>query len=216
MELIDLSHPIVHGMTTYPGLPGPVIDDYLGFEDSASHYAAGTEFSIGRITMVANTGTYLDTPAHRFRDGHDLSALPLERCVLLPAVVVDGGPGPIGPESFDGQDLDGSAVLLHTGWDQHWGTGRYGDVSHPFLTETAARFLVEAGAVLVGIDAVNIDDTAGGHRPAHTVLLDASIPVVEHLTNLDRVPRSGASFTAVPPAVQGMATFPVRCFAAAP
>jgi kynurenine formamidase len=216
MRLIDLSHVIEHGMSSYPGLPGPVIDEYLSFEDSARHYAGGTEFTIGRITMVANTGTYLDTPAHRFRGGHDLSGLPLERCALLPAVVVDAGPGRIDRDALASLKVAGTAVLLRTGWDQHWGTDRYGDVSHPYLTEDAATFLVEAGAQLVGIDSVNIDDTVDGYRPAHTVLLAAEIPVVEHLTNLDRLPASGATFSAVPPTIRGLATFPVRSFAAVP
>ncbi|GAA1735902.1 cyclase family protein [Brachybacterium phenoliresistens] len=214
MRRIDLSHPIADGTVTYPGLPGPVIEDHLSFEASAEHYAPGTEFRIGRITMVANTGTYLDTPAHRFRDGHDLAQLPLESCALLPAAVMDAGPGPIGPEALGGIEVAGAAVLLRTGWSQHWGTARYGDVGHPFLTAEGAHHLVQAGAQLVGIDSVNIDATDGGDRPAHTTLLAAGIPVVEHLTNLDQLPASGATFTAVPVAVQGMATFPVRAFAA--
>lgn len=216
MRLIDLSHEIADGTVTYPGLPAPVIDEHLSFEDSAGHYAPGTEFRIGRITMVANTGTYLDTPAHRFREGHDLAQLPLERCALLPAVVVDAGPGAVGPEVFAGLELRGAAVLLRTGWSQHWGTERYGDAEHPHLTEPGARQLVREGAALVGIDSVNIDDTAGGHRPAHTTLLAAGIPVVEHLTGLEQLPMTGATFTAVPVAVRGMATFPVRAFAAVP
>lgn len=216
MRLVDLSHVIEHGTITYPGLPGPVIGAHPRFEDSAEHYAPGTEFTIGRIEMVANTGTYLDTPAHRFRDGYDLSSLPLESCALLPAAVVDVGPGPIEPGALPASQLEGVAVLLRTGWDQHWGTTRYGDVSHPHLTEAAAMLLVDSGAQLVGIDSVNIDDTAGGHRPAHTVLLAAGIPIVEHLTNLDRLPASGATFTAVPAAIRGLATFPVRSFASLP
>jgi kynurenine formamidase len=216
VHLVDLSHVIEHGMVTYPGLPGPVINEHLSFANSAEHYDSGTEFSIGRITMVANTGTYLDTPAHRFRDGYDLSGLPLERCALLPATAIDAGPGPIGEQIFADQHINGTAVLLRTGWDQHWGTAHYGDCSHPYLTEAAAKCLVEAGARLVGIDSVNIDDTADGRRPAHTVLLAAGTAVVEHLTNLDRVPASGATFTAVPAAIFRMASFPVRSFAAIP
>lgn len=216
MRLIDLSHVIENGTITYPGVPGPVIEEYLSFEDSAAHYAPGTEFTIGRITMVTNTGTYLDTPAHRLRGGYDLSGLPLESCALLPAIVVDAGPGPIDRDLLVGHQVAGAAVLLRTGWDQHWGTDSYGDSSHPHLTEAAAQLLVEAGAQLVGIDSVNIDDTADGHRPAHSALLQAEIPVVEHLTNLDRLPASGAMFTAVPVAVKGMATFPVRSFASVP
>jgi kynurenine formamidase len=214
MRFVDLSHVIEHGMTTYPGLPGPVIDEHLSFEQSEAHYAPGTEFAIGRISMVANTGTYLDTPAHRYRDGHDLSGLSLERCAHLAAVVVDAGAGAIGPGVFDGLPVQGAAVLLRTGWDRHWRTERYGDPVHPHLTEAGAEQLVRAGAALVGIDSVNIDDTTGGKRPAHTVLLAAGVPVVEHLTRLDELPATGATFTAVPPAVRGLATFPVRAFAA--
>lgn len=216
MRLVDLSHVIEHGTITYPGLPGPVIDNYLSFEQSTTVYAKGTEFAIGRIEMVGNTGTYLDTPAHRYRDGHDLSALPLERCANLSAVVLDVGPGPIGPNELGAQAVGGAVVLLRTGWDRHWNTARYGDSAHPYLTGPGAMALVEAGAVLVGIDSVNIDDTTGGERPAHTILLAAGIPVVEHLCELHRLPRTGAMFTAVPPAIRGMATFPVRAFAVVP
>lgn len=213
MRLVELSHVIEDGMTTYPGLPAPVIGSHLSFEDSAAVYAPGTEFAIGRIEMVANTGTYLDTPAHRLRAGHDLAGLPLDRCAMLPAVVVDAGFGPIGPEAFDGLELADAAVLIRTGWDALWRTEQYGDAAHPHLTEAAAELLARSGAVLVGIDSVNIDDTAGGQRPAHTVLLTAGIPVVEHLTNLAALPATGAVFTAVPPMIRGLATFPVRAFA---
>lgn len=217
MELVDLSHVIEHEMITYPGLPGPEISSHLEFDDSHSVYADGTEFAIGRISMVSNTGTYLDTPAHRYRDGHDLSGLSLARCAMLPAVVVTcGDPHAIGPETFDGVDVDGHAVLLNTGWDEHWGTERYGDTHHPHLTEAGARWLVERGAALVGIDSVNIDSTAGGDRPAHSVLLAAQVPVVEHLTRLSALPAVGSRFTAAPPAVRAMATFPVRAFATIP
>jgi len=208
----DLSHVLEHQMTTYPGLPGPEVGEYLTFEGSASHYAAGTEFAIGQVSMVANTGTYIDTPAHRYRDGHDLSELLLQRCTLLPAVVIDGD-GPIGPPTLSGSAVEGCAVLLRTGWDRHWGTNRYGDPDHPHLTEAGADWLVTHGAVLVGIDSVNIDDTTTGQRPAHTVLLSAEIPIVEHLTGLSALPKTGAYFTAVPPAIRGLATFPVRAFA---
>ncbi len=215
MELVDLSHDIEPGMVTYPGLPGPEISSQVSFDDSRSHYAAGTEFSIGRISLVANTGTYLDTPAHRFRGGNDLSGLPLESCAMLPAAVVDGD-GAIGTEVFDGIEVEGCAVLLRTGWDRHWGTDRYGDPEHPHLTGSGAQHLVDRGAVLVGIDSVNIDDTRTGERPAHTVLLSAEVPIVEHLKGLNAVPVTGARFTAVPPAVHGLATFPVRAFATLP
>lgn len=217
MRLVDLSHTISAGMTTYPGLPGPEIADHMSFEEADGRYAPGTEFAIGRIAMVANTGTYLDTPAHRYREGHDLSRLPLEHCAGLPLIVVriDGQDTAVGPEHLP-DDVEGRAVLLHTGWDRHWGTERYGDPVHPHLSEAGARHLVDRRARLVGIDSVNIDDTVGGSRPAHSILLAADIPVVEHLTDLDRVPTTGATFTAVPPAVRGMATFPVRAFAAIP
>jgi kynurenine formamidase len=215
MRLLDLSHVIEHQMITYPGLPGPEIGEHLSFDASAGHYSAGTEFAIGQLSMVVNTGTYLDTPAHRFRAGHDLAGLPLENCVLLPAVVVDGD-GAIDSAAFSEVEVEGAAVLLRTGWDRHWRTERYGASAHPHLTEAGARMLVERGAVLVGIDSVNIDDTNNGRRPAHTILLGAGIPIVEHLTGLGGLPAVGALFTAVPPAVQGLATFPVRAFASLP
>ncbi len=215
MKLLDLSHVISDGMVTYPGHPPVAISSHLSFEDSVGHYAEGTEFSIGRISMVGNTGTYLDTPAHRYRSGYDLSSLPLERCVGLPGVRVSvPGDGAIDESHFRGLDLELTAVLVHTGWDRFWAGPNYDSPHHPHLTEGACRFLVDAGAILVGIDSVNIDDTVGGARPAHTLLLAAEIPVVEHLTGLDRLPARDFTFTAVPPAVRGLATFPVRAFAA--
>jgi kynurenine formamidase len=218
MRHVDLSHVVKHGMVTYPGLPGPEIGLHLSFDQSHGSYAPGTEFQIGRIALVGNTGTYLDTPAHRYRNGHDLADLPLERCAGLPAVVVraSGRGHALDASVFEDVDVAGAAVLVHTGWDAHWGTERYLDRDHPHLTEDAARALVGAGAVLVGVDSVNVDDTAGPARPAHSVLLAAGIPVVEHLTGLDRVPGTGAAFTAVPVAVRGLATFPVRAFATLP
>ncbi|WP_040336583.1 cyclase family protein [Candidatus Blastococcus massiliensis] len=215
MRYVDLSHVVRSGMVTYPGLPVPEIGLHLGFDESRGTYASGTEFQIGRIAMVGNTGTYLDTPAHRYREGHDLAGLPLERCAGLPAVVVRaaGRGHPLGATPFAGLDVAGAAVLVHTGWDAHWGTERYLDRDHPHLTEDACRALVDGGAALVGIDSVNIDDTLGDARPAHTVLLGAGIPVVEHLTGLAGLPDAGAVFSAVPVAVEGLATFPVRAFA---
>lgn len=218
MRLVDLSHTVTDGLITYPGLPAPVISDHLSFEDSHAVYAEGTEFSIGRIEMVANTGTYLDTPGHRHRDGHDLSRLPLEKCALLPAVVVTGPPtGAVELSAFEGTEVAGTAVLIRTGWDTHFGSDQYGAPEHPFLATDAATWLADHGAVLVGIDSVNIDATPPrGDRPVHTLLLDREIPVVEHLTGLDRLPATGATFTAVPVKVAGMSTFPVRAFAALP
>jgi arylformamidase len=203
---VDLSHTVEHGLVTYPGLPAPTIGDHLTREASRERYAAGTEFQIGRIDMVANTGTYLDTPFHRYPDGHDLSALPLERVAGVPGVVVDdGAPLPA--------DVTGHAVLFRTGWDAHWATDRYGDSNHPFLATDVADALVAAGAALVGIDSVNIDSTVGGDRPVHSALLGAGIPIVEHLTGLAALPADGFDFYAVPVKVRGMGTFPVRAFA---
>lgn len=215
MDLLDLNHVVEHGMTTYPGLPGPEVGEHLTFDDSRAVYAEGTEFTIGRLAMVTNTGTYLDTPYHRFRDGWDVAALRLDHCVDLPAVVVDAD-GEIGPQAFTGLDLAGAAVLLRTGWDRHWRTEAYGDPSHPFLTEDGARHLVAAGAVLAGIDAVNIDDTRGRARPAHTTLLGSDVVVVEHLTRLELLPATGARFSGVPLRVSGLGTLPVRAFARLP
>jgi kynurenine formamidase len=218
MRLIDLSHTVTDGLVTYPGLPAPVITDHLSFEDSHGVYAEGTEFTIGRIEMVANTGTYLDTPGHRHRGGHDLSGLPLEKCALLPALVVGGPPtGAVELSAFEGLDVSGAAVLIRTGWDAHFATERYGAAEHPFLATDAAAWLADHGAVLVGIDSVNIDATPPrGDRPVHTLLLEREIPVVEHLTGLDQLPATGATFSAVPVKVAGLSTFPVRAFAAVP
>jgi arylformamidase len=212
-RIVDLSHTIEAGMTTYPGLPGPAITDHLSREASRDRYASGTEFQIGRIDMVANTGTYLDTPFHRFPDGSDLAELPLEAVAGLPGVVVEAiGPG-IGPEAFDGLDLGGAAVLFRTGWSRHWRTPEYGAGGHPHLTAAAVDRLVALGPSLVGIDSVNIDGTADGERPAHTGLLGAGIYVLEHLTALDQLDTPGFEVFAVPAKVRGLGTFPVRAFA---
>ena len=214
-RLIDLSHEISDGLVTYPGLPAPQIDEYLTRAASQARYAPGTEFSIGRITMVGNSGTYLDTPFHRFAHGFDLTGLKLEQVADLDGVLVravGASDRRIGTGRFEGVDVRGKAVLIHTGWDRHWATPEYGE-GHPFLTSEAAAWLAEHGAALVGIDSVNIDDTADGSRPAHTTLLRAGIPIVEHLTGLEQLPLSGFRFTAVAPRVAGMATWPVRAYA---
>jgi kynurenine formamidase len=213
-RFIDLSHTIEHGMITHPGLPGPVICDYLSREASRGRYGPGVEFQIGRIEMVANTGTYIDSPFHRYRDGKDLAALGLGRLVDLPAVVVRapaGGGRVVQRSSFAGLALRGAAVLVHTGWDAHWRTPRYG-IDNPHLTGEAAAFLVEEGVALVGIDAVNIDDLADGSRPVHSTLLGAEVPIVEHLTGLAAVPDRGARFSAVPPKLAGVGSWPVRAY----
>ncbi|MGH2683974.1 MAG: cyclase family protein [Actinomycetota bacterium] len=210
---VDLSHTITDGMVTYPGIPGPVISDHLTREASRSAYAPGTEFHIAKIELVANTGTYLDAPSHRWADGADLSGLPLERLAGLPLVVVGCDQQANGPETFDGVDVAGRAVLCRTGWSRHWGTAAYLD-GHPYLTGDAAALLVERGAALVGIDSLNIDGTITGERPVHSQLLRAGIPIVEHLTNLDQLDGAGPfELYAVPVKVEGMGTFPVRAFA---
>ena len=212
---IDLSHEIVDGMVTHPGIPGPTISTFLTHEASAARYAPGTTFEIGRIDLVANTGTYLDTPAHRFAGRADLSDLDLATVVDLDAVLVDvrgRDDRAIEPDAFAGIQVAGRAVLVATGWDRHWGTDAYLS-DNPFLTEAAAIHLVAAGAALIGIDSLNVDSLADPRRPAHTVILDAGIPLVEHLTGLDGLPPDGFRFFAVPPRIRGMATFPVRAFA---
>jgi arylformamidase len=214
MRLFDLSHTVEHGMITYKGLPAPLICDFLSRERSREFYAPGIEFQIGRIDMVANTGTYLDSPFHRYAEGKDLSQLPLESLAELDAVLVRASERAIGPETFRGIELRGKAVLIHTGWDRHWRTDAYFE-GHPYLTRDGAALLRDAGAALVGIDSYNIDDTADGSRPAHTLLLGAEIPICEHLCNLGSLPEGPLRFSAVPVKVSGFGTFPVRAYAAA-
>jgi kynurenine formamidase len=212
-RLVDLSHLIEAGMTTYKGLPGPHICDYWTRAHSAQFYDDGASFQIGRIDMVANTGTYLDAPFHRFEDGADLGELKLEQLASLPGLVVRSEEMAVDADAFGGLDVAGKAVLVHTGWDRHWRTAAY-QQGHPFLTEAAARLLAARGAKLVGIDSHNIDDTGRRARPVHTVLLGAGILICEHMTNLGALPEDGFAFTAVPPKIAGMGTFPVRAFAA--
>jgi arylformamidase len=212
--LIDVSHVIESGMITYKGLPAPFLCDYLSREASRKVYAPGTEFHIGKIEMVANTGTYLDAPFHRFADGDDVADLPLEKVAHLSGVVVRIDPAAgraVTRDAFAGLNVRGKAVLVQTGWDRHWRTDQYFE-GHPFLTAGAAAFLAEAGASLVGIDSLNIDDTADLTRPVHTALLGAGIPIAEHLTGLARLPDDDFRFFAVPVKVRGMGTFPVRAF----
>jgi arylformamidase len=212
MRLIELNHVIEGGMVTYKGLPAPIICDFLSREASRKNYADGTEFQIGRIEMVSNTGTYLDTPFHRYADGDDLAAVSLERVTALPAIVVVANVRRIDVAAFASAPVQGKAVLVATGWDQHWRTDRYFE-NHPYLTAEAALWLRDQGALLVGIDSHNIDDTSGKSRPVHTILLGAGIPIVEHLTGLDQLPADGFTFCAPPPRVAGMGTFPVRAHA---
>ncbi len=213
-RLIDLSHTVEDGMITYKGLPAPIICDYLSRERSREIYAPGTEFQIGKIELVANTGTYLDSPFHRYADGKDLADLDLAALADLEAVVVAVNPAErgIGPEAFAGLELRGKAVLVHTGWAAHWRTDQYFE-GHPFLTAAAAQGLVDAGAALVGIDSFNIDDTADLARPAHSILLGAEVLIVEHMCGLEQLPSSPFKFFAVPVKIKGFGTFPVRAFA---
>src|SRR5947207_3254231 len=212
--LIDLSHPIENGMITYAGLPAPAISDFLSRETSRSRYANGTEFHIGRIDMVANTGTYLDAPSHRFENGADVSMIALDNVAGLPTVVLHATGRSIDAADVVNLDLRGKAVLIHTGWSRHWRTDTYFNNQHPFVSRSAAEKLAESGARLVGIDSYNIDDTSDLTRPAHTILLRAGIFIVEHLTNLESLPESmPIRFFAVPPKVRGLGTFPVRAFA---
>lgn len=212
---VDLSHTIESGMITYRGLPAPLVCDHLSHLQSRALYAEGTEFQIGRIDLIANTGTYLDTPYHRYSDGFDLTGLPLESVSDLPGVVVRAtgiAQRQIDWTMFGALKVTGCAVLVHTGWDRNWRTDAYFE-DHPFLTKAAAMYLSDHGARLVGIDSLNIDDTSDRARPVHSVLLAAGIPIVEHLTNLDALPLEGFRFHATPPKVARMGTFPVRAHA---
>lgn len=213
-RFVDVSHTIEHGLVTYKGLPSPVISDFLSREDSRAHYAQGTEFNIARIEMVANTGTYLDSPFHRFPDGKDLADLELSSLANLEGIVfrTDSIKQEIDVELFGGAELKGKAVLINTGWSKHWRTDEYWSGNHPFLSEAAAQLLADSGATLVGIDSYNIDDTRRGTRPAHTILLKANIPIVEHLCRLNELPEAGFKFFAVPVKVRQFGTFPVRAF----
>jgi arylformamidase len=213
-QLIDLSHTITHGLITYKGLPAPIICDYLTREASRKYYAPGTEFHVGKIEMVGNTGTYLDSPFHRYADGKDLSQLELQKLANLPAHKISAN----GKQAIDksclpsAADIKGKAVLVETGWSKHWNTPQYFE-GHPFLTEDAAQFLADSGAALVGIDSHNIDDVQDLRRPVHSILLKQDIPIVEHMTNLAALPQSDFRFFAVPVKVKGFGTFPVRAFA---
>jgi kynurenine formamidase len=215
-RLIDLSHEIEHGMVTYRGLLAPTISDWLSRDASRARYAAGTTFQIGKIELLANTGTYIDAPFHRYDGATDVAGYPLEAVADVPGIVVratDRRGRALDASRFVGQDVRGKAVLVHTGWDAHWRTDTYSAGEHPFLTRDAAEHVAAAGAALVGIDSLNIDDDKDGTRPAHSILLRAGIAIVEHMTNLAALPAAGFRFFAVPPKVKGMGSFPVRAFA---
>jgi kynurenine formamidase len=215
MGLIDLSHEIEHGMVTYRGLPAPIIGDWLSRDASRARYAPGTTFQIGKIDLLANTGTYIDAPFHRYDGGKDVADYPLEAVADLPGTVIratERRGRAVDTSAFRDRRLEGGAVLIHTGWDAHWRTDAY-STGHPFITRDAAEYLVAAGAALVGIDSLNIDDDSDGARPAHTILLGAGVALVEHLCNLGALPDAGFRFFAAPAKVKGMGSFPVRAFA---
>lgn len=213
MALVDLSHVIAAGTVTYPGLPAPLVTDFLSREASREHYAEGTTFHIARIEMVANTGTYVDAPFHRYEEGVDLAGLPLDRLADVEGLVVDLTGRSLSMAALEGIDVAGRAVLIRTGWSLHFGTVAYGAGEHPFVARDAAAALAARGARIVGIDSLNIDDTTDRSRPAHSVLLEAGIPVVEHLNRLHQLPRIGFRFFAVPAPFRGVGTFPIRAFA---
>lgn len=214
-RLVDLSHVIEDGLVTYPGLPAVQVCDYLSREQSRGHYEAGTEFQIASIGMVANTGTYIDCPFHRYADGADLAQVEATAFADLDGIVVragHGNDGAIDASFFRDRELRGRAVLVHTGWDVRWATPAYAD-GHPYLTEDAAAYLRDCGVALVGIDSMNIDDTRGRARPVHSILLGAGVLIVEHLCNLAALPNEGFAFSAAPPKFRGVGTFPVRALA---
>ncbi|MBT2218627.1 cyclase family protein [Virgibacillus dakarensis] len=215
-ELIDLSHVIEDGLITYKGLPGPIICDYLTRETSRKNYEEGTEFQIGKIEMVSNTGTYVDVPFHRYADGKDLSQTGIDRLGGMEGlfISIDQSIKEIDKTFFYEKNIRGKAVLIHTGWDRHWNTDDYFE-NHPYLTADAANYLADNGVAMVGIDSYNIDDTSGRSRPVHTILLGKEIPIVEHLCNLEQLMGRTFEFEfyAVPPKFKGVGTFPVRAFA---
>ncbi len=213
MKIIDLSHTIEDGMITYKGLPAPVISNFMSREESQSHYDEGTSFHIGRIEMVANTGTYIDSPFHRYKDGGDLSDLPLASLVNLDGIVVDipDNVRAINEKYFENLELKDKAILINTGWDKNWRTDQY-FLDHPFLTRSAAEYLSKAGVKIVGIDSYNIDDTADGTRPAHSLLLKAGVPIIEHMCNISSLPKSDFKFFAAPVKIKSFGSFPVRAF----
>ncbi|MCE7065289.1 cyclase family protein [Dyadobacter sp. CY326] len=212
-KLIDLSHTIFEGLITYKGLPAPIICDFLSRKDSAGRYEAGTEFQIGKIEMVSNTGTYIDCPFHRYANGKDLSEIDIEAFANLDAITINAiGHMEIGINYFKGKDIKNKAVIIRTDWSKHWSTDYYFE-NHPFVSGEAATYLRDSGVKLVGIDSHNIDDTRGNVRPVHTILLGAEILIVEHMCNLNTLPESGFMFSAVPPKFKGVGTFPVRAFA---
>ncbi len=215
IRLVDLSHILEPDMPSYPGLPVPQFRTWYTHTESASRgsYEPGTTFQIAVYEIGGNTGTYVDAPFHRYPQGEDFVELALAKLANLAGVVVTVlREGAIGPEVFQGLDVKGKAVLVRTDWSQRWGGTDYFH-SGPFLTADACRLLEESQAALVGIDCANIDDMGDLTRPAHTILLGAGIPIVEHLCALEQLPADNFRFFAVPPAIKGGTSFPVRAFA---
>lgn len=213
--IIDLSHRLEPGMPSYPGLPVPQFHTFLSHGDAAkhAHYAPGTSFQIASYEIGGNTGTYVDAPFHRYPDGADLADVPLQRLADLPgALIAAPEDGPIEARVFSGIALRGKAVLVHTGWAKHWGSSGYFR-SGPFLTAAACEHLVHVGAELVGIDCANIDNMQDPARPAHSILLAAGIPIVEHLRGVEQLSGRSFRFFAAPPAIRGGTSFPVRALA---
>jgi arylformamidase len=214
-SFIDLSHTIEDGLVTYKGLPAPIICDYLSREKSRETYEAGTEFQIGKIEMVSNTGTYIDCPFHRYEHGKDLSQVAIEAFADINGIVIHADYRKalaIDATFFKEKEIRGMAILVHTGWDIHWNTAEYFQ-DHPYLTEDAALYLQKCDVKLVGIDSLNIDNTQGKSRPVHSTLLASDILIVEHLCNLGKLPDEGFTFSALPPKFKGVGTFPVRAMA---
>lgn len=214
MRYVDLSHTIFNGLQTYKGLPAPLICDYLSREASREHYEEGTTFSIGRVDMVGNTGTYMDCPFHRYEDGKDFTQFFLSDLADLPGVKVSvpfTETKAIRRQHLEDLELVGKAVLIETGWSKHWNTEQY-YVDHPFLSIDAAEYLRTNKVKLVGIDSYNIDDTRSNARPVHSILLGKNILIVEHMCQLHLTPGSDFYFTAIPPKIKAMGSFPVRAF----
>lgn len=215
IKYIDLSHTIEDGLITFNGSIPVKIYDYLSREESRGHYAPGTEFQISKIEMLGAAGTYMDSPYHRYDEAEDLSDLRLSQLCGIEGVcvsVAEQDPRFISHNAFSDINVKNKAVLIRTGWSRFWRTPAYFR-NHPYLTRDAAEYLKAEGAVLVGIDSMNIDDTSDAERPVHSILLRSGILIIEHMTNLDQLPAEGFEFFAVPPKIKRCGSFPVRCFA---
>ncbi len=216
--ILDLSHEISAGLVTYPGLAPPELSTVLSRAETAAWLGPGVSFEVTSLTLVGNTGTYIDAPLHYHAGLADIGELPLDRLVDVPIALVTAlDVTSIGRDRLDEPGrLAGRAVLIHTGWARHWGTPSYAGPGSPHLTADAVAALIDAGPAVVGIDSLNVDDPDDPARPAHQGLLGAGIPIIEHLANLESMPAGGARLTALPAPVRGMASFPVRAVAVCP